>query len=78
VPIEKVNWFSTYHTHHRATQYFRKQRAFLLGEAAHIHTCRRAGIEYRIADAINLAWKFKALLGRGASDVRPDTNETAR
>jgi len=34
VKVEKVNWFSTYHVHHRVTEHFRKGRAFLLGDAA--------------------------------------------
>src|SRR6185437_6396520 len=28
VEIRKVNWFSTYHVHHRVTEHFRKGRAF--------------------------------------------------
>jgi hypothetical protein len=43
-------------------RHFRKRRAFLLGEAAHIHTCRWAANEYRIGEAINLARKLKAVL----------------
>jgi 2-polyprenyl-6-methoxyphenol hydroxylase-like FAD-dependent oxidoreductase len=38
VQVNKVNWFSTYHVHHRVTSHFRKGRAFLLGDAAHIHS----------------------------------------
>ena len=38
VQIARVNWFSTYHVHHRVAQQFRKGRAFLLGDAAHIHS----------------------------------------
>src|SRR5215471_6563876 len=38
VRVRKVNWFSTYHIHHRVTEHFRKGRVFLLGDAAHIHS----------------------------------------
>src|SRR5258705_1131041 len=38
VKIERVNWFSTYHVHHRVAEHFRKGRAFLLGDPAHITT----------------------------------------
>jgi 2-polyprenyl-6-methoxyphenol hydroxylase-like FAD-dependent oxidoreductase len=38
VSVQQVNWFSTYHVHHRVTDHFRKGRAFLLGDAAHIHS----------------------------------------
>jgi 2-polyprenyl-6-methoxyphenol hydroxylase-like FAD-dependent oxidoreductase len=79
VHVEKVNWFSTYHVHHRVTQHFRKGRAFLLGDAAHIHSpAGGQGMNTGIGDAINLAWKLKAVLGRGAPDALLDTYETER
>src|SRR5262249_1754563 len=36
--VASVNWFSTYHVHHRVAAQFRKGRAFLLGDAAHVHS----------------------------------------
>jgi 2-polyprenyl-6-methoxyphenol hydroxylase-like FAD-dependent oxidoreductase len=33
--ITRVNWFSTYHVHHRVAERFREGRAFLLADAAH-------------------------------------------
>src|SRR5262245_30212772 len=36
--IAKVNWFSTYHVHHRVATRFCEGRAFLLGDAAHVHS----------------------------------------
>ena len=36
--VERINWFSTYHVHHRVAAHFRAGRAFLLGDAAHIHS----------------------------------------
>jgi len=38
VDVRKVNWFSTYNVHHRVAEHFRKGRAFLVGDAAHIHS----------------------------------------
>ena len=56
VQVRKVNWFSTYHVHHRVTEHFRKGRAFLLGDAAHIHSpAGGQGMNTGIGDAINLA-----------------------
>jgi FAD binding domain len=79
VDVEKVNWFSTYHVHHRVTQHFRKGRAFLLGDAAHIHSpVGGQGMNTGIGDAINLAWKLKAVLARGAPDALLDTYEGER
>jgi 2-polyprenyl-6-methoxyphenol hydroxylase-like FAD-dependent oxidoreductase len=34
----QVNWFSTYRVHHRVAPRFREGRAFLLGDAAHVHS----------------------------------------
>ena len=56
VEVKKVNWFSTYHVHHRVTEHFRKGRAFLLGDAAHIHSpAGGQGMNTGIGDAVNLA-----------------------
>ena len=66
VKVEAVNWFSTYRVHHRIAGRFREGRAFLLGDAAHIHGPAGQGMNTGIGDAINLAWKLKAALdGRG-------------
>jgi hypothetical protein len=74
-----VNWFSTYHVHHRVTEHFRKSRAFLLGDAAHIHSpAGGQGMNTGIGDAINLAWKLAAVLGGTASDSLLASYETER
>ncbi len=69
--IERVNWFSTYHVHHRVARTFRKGRAFLLGDAAHIHSpAGGQGMNTGIGDAVNLAWKLAAVLkGRAAASL---------
>jgi 2-polyprenyl-6-methoxyphenol hydroxylase-like FAD-dependent oxidoreductase len=69
VSVERVNWFSTYHVHHRVARNFREGRAFLLGDAAHIHSpVGGQGMNTGIGDAINLAWKLAAVV-RGAADA---------
>jgi 2-polyprenyl-6-methoxyphenol hydroxylase-like FAD-dependent oxidoreductase len=79
VNVEKVNWFSTYHIHHRVAQHFQKGRAFLLGDAGHIHSpVGGQGMNTGIGDAINLAWKLKAVLAGGASEALLDTYEGER
>jgi len=79
VQIRTVNWFSTYRVHHRVTEHFRNGRAFLLGDAAHIHSpAGGQGMNTGIGDAINLAWKLKSVLTHGASDALLDTYETER
>ena len=79
VEVTKVNWFSTYHVHHRVTDHFRKGRAFLLGDAAHIHSpAGGQGMNTGIGDAINLAWKLAAVLAGRAPDELLDSYEAER
>ncbi|MEA2796564.1 MAG: hypothetical protein QOI87_3944 [Bradyrhizobium sp.] len=79
VGVRKVNWFSTYHVHHRVTEHFRKGRAFLLGDAAHIHSpAGGQGMNTGIGDAINLAWKLAEVLARRAGDNLLDSYEAER
>src|SRR6266436_1837851 len=79
VQVNKVNWFSTYHVHHRVTHHFRKGRAFLLGDAAHIHSpAGGQGMNTGIGDAVNLAWKLAAVLADRAPDSLLDTYEAER
>jgi len=79
VEVKKVNWFSTYHVHHRVAEHFRKGRAFLLGDAAHIHSpAGGQGMNTGIGDAINLAWKLAEVLRGRASDTLLDSYEAER
>jgi 2-polyprenyl-6-methoxyphenol hydroxylase-like FAD-dependent oxidoreductase len=74
VGVRNVNWFSTYHVHHRVTEHFRKGRAFLLGDAAHVHSpAGGQGMNTGIGDAINLAWKLAAVLTGIAPDKLLDS-----
>jgi 2-polyprenyl-6-methoxyphenol hydroxylase-like FAD-dependent oxidoreductase len=77
--ITKVNWFSTYHVHHRVTDHFSRGRVFLLGDAAHIHSpVGGQGMNTGIGDAINLAWKLAAVLAGLADESLLATYETER
>ncbi len=79
VSVETVNWFSTYHVHHRVTEHFRLGRAFLLGDAAHIHSpVGGQGMNTGIGDAINLAWKLKAVLDGRAGEALLNSYEAER
>jgi 2-polyprenyl-6-methoxyphenol hydroxylase-like FAD-dependent oxidoreductase len=77
--VSQVNWFSTYHVHHRVATHFRNGRAFLLGDAAHLHSpIGGQGMNTGIGDAVNLSWKLAAVL-RGRADARLlDTYEPER
>src|SRR3569833_993739 len=77
--VDRVNWFSTYHVHHRVTDHFRRSRAFLVGDAAHIHSpAGGQGMNTGIGDAINLAWKLASVLTGQAQDSLLDSYEAER
>ena len=74
IDVERVNWFSTYRVHHRVADRFRKGRAFLLGDAAHIHSpVGGQGMNTGIGDAVNLAWKLAAVLARTRGSIGSST-----
>lgn len=77
--VDRVNWFSTYRVHHRVTDHFRKGRAFLLGDAAHVHSpAGGQGMNTGIADAINLAWKIAEVVKGRAPDSLLDSYQSER
>jgi 2-polyprenyl-6-methoxyphenol hydroxylase-like FAD-dependent oxidoreductase len=79
ITVEQVNWFSTYRVHHRVADRFRRGRAFLLGDAAHIHSpVGGQGMNTGIGDAVNLAWKLAAVLHGRADPALLDTYEPER
>ena len=79
VRVTEVNWFSTYHVHHRVASRFRDARAFLLGDAAHIHSpVGGQGMNTGISDAINLSWKLAAAVRGGAGERLLDSYEPER
>ena len=79
IDVKRVNWFSTYRVHHRVADHFRKGRAFLLGDAAHIHSpVGGQGMNTGIGDAVNLAWKLAAVLHGRANASLLDSYEPER
>ena len=77
--IARVNWFSTYRVHHRVTDRYRRGRAFLLGDAAHVHSpAGGQGMNTGIGDAMNLAWKLAAVQAGRAPDTLLDSYEAER
>jgi 2-polyprenyl-6-methoxyphenol hydroxylase-like FAD-dependent oxidoreductase len=71
IKIDSVNWFSTYHVHHRVADMFRIGRIFIAGDAGHIHSpAGGQGMNTGMGDAVNLAWKLAAVLqGRAMSKI---------
>jgi 2-polyprenyl-6-methoxyphenol hydroxylase-like FAD-dependent oxidoreductase len=79
IEVKHVNWFSSYRVHHRVAQSFRTGRAFLLGDAAHIHSpVGGQGMNTGIGDAVNLAWKLASALKEPLSEALLDSYEPER
>lgn len=79
VEFRSCAWFSTYRIQHRCTERFRKQRCFLLGDAAHVHSPMGGqGMNTGLQDAYNLAWKLALVLAGAAEDRLLDTYESER
>ena len=79
IDVQRVNWFSTYRVHHRVAEHFRHGRAFLLGDAAHIHSpVGGQGMNTGIGDAVNLAWKLAAVVHGNAEASLLDSYEPER
>ena len=77
--VTSVNWFSTYRVHHRVAEHFRMGRAFILGDAGHVHSPVGAqGMNTGIGDAMNLGWKLAMVLDGRAPDNLLDTYESER
>ncbi|MGY2048246.1 FAD-dependent monooxygenase [Methylobacterium sp. JK268] len=77
--IAQVNWFSTYHVHHRVAEHFARGRCFLLGDAGHIHSpAGGQGMNTGIGDAVNLSWKLAGVLRGEAPPALLDSYEPER
>jgi len=79
IQVTQVNWFSTYRVHHRVADKFRLGRAFLVGDASHIHSpAGGQGMNTGIGDAVNLGWKIANVLQNRADTSLLDTYEPER
>jgi hypothetical protein len=79
VDVRTVNWFATYHVHHRVADHFRQGRIFIAGDAGHIHSpAGGQGMNTGIGDAINLAWKLATMLRGRTRPAVLDTYESER
>jgi 2-polyprenyl-6-methoxyphenol hydroxylase-like FAD-dependent oxidoreductase len=79
IDVRNVHWFSTYRVHHRVADRFHRGRAFLLGDAAHVHSpVGGQGMNTGIGDAVNLAWKLAAVLRGRATESLLATYEAER
>jgi 4,5-epoxidase len=67
-------WTSVFRFHRRIASAYRRQRLFLAGDAAHIHSALGGqGMNTGIGDAFNLGWKLACVIRGNASDRLLDT-----
>jgi hypothetical protein len=78
IGIHSVHWASAYQMNARLADRYRDGRAFLIGDAAHIHPPTGGqGLNTSVQDAYNLGWKLAAVIG-GASAILLDSYERER
>ncbi len=69
--IREAIWISAFRVHRRIVPSLRRGRAFVAGDAAHIHSPAGAqGMNLGVQDAHNLAWKLALVVGGAAADER--------
>ena len=79
IHIKNINWYSSYRSHHRVAEHFRVNRAFICGDAGHIHRpAGGQGMNTGISDAFNLAWKLSNVIQGKADKSILDTYEPER
>ena len=77
--LGEPRWLARFRLHHRAANHYRAGRAFVAGDAAHIHSpAGGQGMNTGIQDAANLAWKLALVLRGRAPDAFLDSYEAER
>ena len=78
IRVHAVHWASAYQMNARLADRYNDGRAFLIGDAAHIHPPTGGqGLNTSVQDAYNLGWKLAAVIG-GASATLLDSYEAER
>ncbi len=72
--IRETMWMANYHVHQRRVERLRAGNAFLLGDAAHIHSpIGGQGMNSGIGDAVNLGWKLALVVRDNVPPALLDT-----
>jgi 2-polyprenyl-6-methoxyphenol hydroxylase-like FAD-dependent oxidoreductase len=78
IELGEIRWRSVFRPNIRLAASYRRDRVFLAGDAAHVHTPAGAqGLNTGIQDAYNLGWKLGQVLA-GADERLLDTYESER
>ncbi len=79
IEIKNTVWASTFRAHRRLANTYRRDRVFIAGDAAHIHSpLGGQGMVTGIGDAENLGWKLALVIQGTANDKLLDTYEAER
>jgi hypothetical protein len=77
--LVEAAWLSNFIVHHWMVPQYRKGRAFVAGDAAHIHSpAGGQGMNTGIQDAYNLGWKLALVVKGTAPEALLDTYEAER
>jgi 2-polyprenyl-6-methoxyphenol hydroxylase-like FAD-dependent oxidoreductase len=77
--MTEMRWSSRFLSERRQARHYRKGRAFLAGDAAHVHSpLGGQGMNTGIGDAMNLGWKLAATVRGSAPTSLLDSYETER
>ncbi len=79
IRVVRSHWLTSFEIHHARVPAYRWGRAFLAGDAAHIHSpAGGQGMNTGMQDAFNLAWKLAAVVNGQAGDTLLDSYEAER
>jgi 2-polyprenyl-6-methoxyphenol hydroxylase-like FAD-dependent oxidoreductase len=77
--MHEMRWSSRFLSERRQARHYRKGRAFLAGDAAHVHSpLGGQGMNTGLGDAVNLGWKLAAASRGSAPPWLLDTYEKER
>ncbi|WP_431043939.1 FAD-dependent monooxygenase [Streptomyces sp. P1-3] len=77
--VREVLWASAFRARAAMADRFRDGRAFLVGDAAHVHSpAGGQGLNTSVQDAYNLGWKLGQVLRHGADPALLDSYEEER
>jgi 2-polyprenyl-6-methoxyphenol hydroxylase-like FAD-dependent oxidoreductase len=77
--LHDPHWLTRFRLHHRGVDHYRAGRAFVAGDAAHIHSpAGGQGMNTGLQDSMNLAWKLALVLRSLASEALLDSYEAER
>ncbi|MBB5918318.1 2-polyprenyl-6-methoxyphenol hydroxylase-like FAD-dependent oxidoreductase [Nocardia transvalensis] len=73
VGLHSPRWISRFHSDERQASKYREERAFLVGDAAHVHSpAGGLGMNVGLQDVANLSWRLSRALRTGDARVLDD------